>query len=338
MNVLYRALVVMVSVVVVSSAAAQVPITIDPGDYSLGEFRGSDRFQWNASPLIDDERDGLFGHDGNHRYGPQGAKVNPGTVRISISSIGSHPQIFVGDFDVDASGVITSDYEGTVFTIDGSTIRLITHEVLIDMGRYNGGWKIPSVNHHVRASHGPNGLFAYNLPVTTTGAYVVLTPGSTKDGLYKDAVFTVDASGQVTVTEPGAAGLEMKGGKLTFTNVFDVEYQWERSDGESFGVSWWAGGGEMAGGDDKGVSGTLGLVPGIYDIGWHSLPAGTWDNNDNAFEFTGNDDYWTKTLTYTANDGLIYTLALTYGTPPIPEPATMSLLALGGLAILRRRK
>jgi len=316
----------------ITGPALAVAITIDPGLYADAKARSSDRLQWNANPINGDPSAGLFGEDGGHRFGPQAVDVTPGaTVNISIGSM------FVGSFSADDNGVITSEYEDTAFTISGSKVTFITYPVAVDTNGYNGGWVMPQVNHQVRASNAPGGFFTYDLPVTSSGAYVLHTPGATSNGLYQDATFTVSpVDGFLSVTNPGAAGLTLVGGTtLAFTNKVEVEYQWARSDGLSPGVSWWAGDGSCAGGDDKRDSGTYVLVPGLYDIGWANLPAGAWKDGVKGFEVFNNDQGWVKTLTYTTNDDIVYTLTLTR--VGVPEPATMSLLVLGGLAMLKRR-
>ena len=265
-----------------------------------------------------------------------------------------------GTFTVDAAGNIT-DYTAGAFlthdddeTIAVGTLKLVSHPVVFNMNGYNSGWNMPSeITHQNSAIPAPYVSSTYYMPATVTGSYQIYTPGSSTadNATYQSARFSIGLDGVPAVVNPGAPGLAYENGQLVFTNVFEVTYQWTRDNGTGavpYSVSWWPGEGGAAGGGDKGGSeGILGLVPGRYDVGYASLEGSvsnstvgwTSDGVSNNKTFDVVDDHtlsWVKTITFASTDGYLYTLTLTR--VGIPEPATMSLLALGGLAMLRRAR
>ena len=232
--------------------------------------------------------------------------------------------MWAGSFSVTAVGDITTAYPDA-FTIAGSTVTFNTHPVTLDTTGYDSGLWINNVNWQAGAD---GHLLTYNLPATLRGAYAVTTPGG------RNGLFTVDTDGALAVTDPGSMGLAVVDGVLRFTNTCAVQYQWEGRDLPA-DLSWWAGGGPQGGGQDKGVAGVTGFVPGEYAISHATLPPGNWYG---GATFTIPDNIptgWEKTITYVTRDHGTWTLTLTY--PAVPEPATLTLLTAGGLAILRRR-
>jgi len=343
----YRIALVLVLAFGLAMPTMAVSVIIDPDAFTkdigngIGTDRGSDAYQWYATS-VNGKGDDQFGRDGGSRYGQQTVSVNADATVVHLVT----NSILVGSILLDENGNIESYTGGlTSFVDDVSGLqgfKFITYPVTLNLSGYTGGWFMQDVNYDPRDAT----VWSYSLPVTMRegDAYVLRTPGT-------EARFTLGIDGKPTVTVPGTAGLayDESAGELKLTNVADITYTWTSSiENENWAsVQWWADWGlSMGGGDKKGQEGTMGFIPGVdYSIGWYSLDyynqfGGTWDNR--SFSIPADPTGWSQTFTYTVppyegNDaGRVYTLTLTG--PAIPEPATMSLLTLGGLALLRRRR
>jgi len=367
MNARWSILVALALIIAGPALAAPVTITVDTGLFSPNVNPG-DRCHWSVSPVAEwwnpNANEGAgewqaiggelaFGVD-PQRWGAQGVNVTPDTpVNASIGGV------FMGNFAVDESGDISTDY-GHVFAVDNttSTVTLKTHEVVVDMNRYNGSFWLNSVNWFPGTVNTQQ--FTYHLPAYTDNVYTIDTsagkPGST------NATFRVnpDKDGNVEVLEAGSAGLDVIDGKLTFTNVREIQTVWTITtddDTDTFGLSnghdvitdirrvwWWAGGG----GDKNALATSIFCVPGTYEIGYVGIP-GEW--NVGAYAWEGGlrtfvvpedptvsiDETFTMKLPYNNAPGKFVTMTLAVSYVGIPEPMTMSLLAVGGLAMLKRR-
>jgi len=341
--------------------------------------------------------------------------VYPGAAAYSASA----PYPYAGRFSVDATGNIT-DYTAGAFktnaddpSIAPGTIQMVTHPVTFNFNGYNCGWHM--LNNTVVYCAAPRNAAGtasntdaqdfhyghpdvYNLPaslVSLSGdqtAYTIMTPGSvvktaSNDPKYRSSQFSVDLNGNVTIQEPGAAGLAVTadGKGIEFTNVSTIEYQLMRSTdgGETWTpvslANWWSGfsgfnknavdnrkdptdpstatpgwgyiycvAGEYPIGNLNGigVTGAPGLLTNLTE--WTRLSdeatgAGNVSGAWRTFEVPDNDGtFWSETFMIEvtgehAQKGDLYMMTLTRA-ETVPEPATMSLLALGGLALLRRRR
>jgi len=346
MNV-YRSALVVVLAFGLALPTLAVNIVLDPGaftKYGLGTDRESDAYQWWATS-INGTGEVRFGRDGGGAYGPQAVSVNAGATVVNLSL--ENNTILVGSIFLDEDGNVESYTGGLTSYVDDTTgyqaFQFVTHPVTFDLNGYTGGWHIQDVHWDPRSAT----VWTYSLPATVRegDVYTIRTPGT------EAARFTLGTDGKPTVTQPGSAGLvfDDASGALMFTNVVPITYTWACSD-ESVDVGnlpWYPGwpGGTGGGGDKRGAEGTLGLIPGAaYNIGWYSLDyynkfGGAWD--DQNFAVPDDPTGWSCVLTYRVPDNIetsarVYTLTL--AGPAIPEPMTMSLLTLGGLALLRRRR
>ncbi|MCL2700260.1 MAG: PEP-CTERM sorting domain-containing protein [Phycisphaerae bacterium] len=301
-------------------AARAVPVTIDPGLFIVGPDSGDST--WYAVSSIP----GVWlweTRDAQTVDVPVGSHVD---VYIQWPGVGPGvwPGAWVGLFTVHDDGAIVTPFPDA-FTVAGSTVTFNTHPVTLDTTGYDSGMWINNVNWQAGAS---GHQFTYNLPATLSGAYAVTTPGG------RTGLFTVATDGTVAVTDPGPMGLAVVDGALRFTNTYPIEYKWAGQNVPD-DLLWWAGDGPQGGGPDKGVAGVTGVVPGEYAVSWSTLPAGNWYGGATFVVPETIQPGWTKTLTYnTVNHGP-WTLTLSY---PVPEPAALTLLALGGMAVMLRRR
>jgi len=277
---------------------------------------------------------------------------------------------------VDKGGVLslecTSPYYAPSYDItgnrqDGFTVRIVTKPFVLDMNGYQGGWYMNNTNGKQRNS----GTATYNLPVVFNniwvGTFGAHTPLSRRvDGTGDDAV-SVIFRGNSGADNFG--GVQLDGSDTSVAKFVTIPLAWEWVDAsgnvssvpETFwvgfaGDSTGPGGGNTGYGDPLfGQSGEYVFLPGTSIAAYlfdGARPQNAGDNMNylvisDRREFTipsdvialaeaADDGLWTTILTFGTAGGEYY-LRLSYDSNPVPEPAAMSLLALGGLALLRRK-
>jgi len=242
----------------------------------------------------------------------------------------------------DGAGGYAVDYDGPNFTweVQGNgdiTISFVTQPLTFDIGDYQGGWWLNEYGPSWQA----RGNKTYDLPVEFSGANFY-TPGSNN-------YFSRSADGTVTVGSSDR-NIGLAGGQdiitiaqpleLTYTTNFPAE-RWV-----------WAGDGPTAGGignkpsndghlahdGDAETVWTINYLPGGFQLESQIIElAGGWVGS-RMFNIPDYDDAigWSQTVYYELEDGTTYFFTL--NGPAVPEPMTMSLLTLGGVALLRRRR
>jgi len=224
------------------------------------------------------------------------------------------------------------------------TVTLQTAPMAVNVGSYQGGWNI-----HNNITWGGAGNYTANLPLAFDNAHFY-TPGNQN-------TFSRAADGKITVADRDGGIVVLAGdGSLTIdpslivTLTYNMDegmpdgwYQFNGAGGTGIGI------GNTGNGHNTYGEGTVNFMPGVYNIevggsnnwvdgsGRVTIPFDI--NNPDAWEAAG-WTYTTKGWTHTASwvDGETTSNMMIFyaGAVPVPEPVTMTLLALGGLAMLRR--
>jgi len=341
------------AVLLAAGPAVAVSVEIDPGLYkpsvldmhsARGQYRIGDGL-WLADTQTVDIT--TFGKDINVQAISNGCSI--GTFQV------------VYDLDNDYYYLTSSSpsLKCTGNSADGNLkVEFQTAPMTFSLGQYHGGWNIDHLNWQAATSQ------TFYLPVYFTNA-AFLTPGS-------QTFFGRDFDGETTSVTVGGSttGVQLVASKNGATDILTVSDDsivpvTYSSAGmpQGYGFYYWCGGGAMAGGlCNSGTGhlflpdGTVNYLPGTYSISTNATGGGEyqgqWQNGSETFTIyvDSNDPLQTAyfkdkngnlSSTHTAyllgNDGNMYTMV--FHVPlPLPEPATMTLLTLGGLALLRRRK
>jgi len=255
-----------------------------------------------------------------------------------------------GNADLDKNFSWSADANGN-FSVD-----FVTSKFTVDVGGYQGGYRFPNVYGDVDLGKFTGDAELY-LPLVFANARIMVGRQNT--------FFNRDAEGWVT------QNFDLSTSKITLVEVQDgfvvspenvVTFSWECPGltGDfaiAFGEGNGGGGGETGTGELlRGEVGTYTLLTGLYyaalvNANGTRIGGTVWDQFAMPVDFEAavaagtwwvNDDGYFETivelfpLSGAGYNGDPLTMRIWIG--PVPEPATMSLLALGGLALLRRKR
>ena len=241
-----------------------------------------------------------------NRYGLKIGESGIGTLNITNGGVvrnNSYSAIRLGK-NSDATGLVTVDGVDSKWTTGGS----------LYIGRYGDG-TLSITNGAVVSNNGPAFVGLYKSGtgmVTVDGAGSIWTPnGSLYVGSYGTGTINITEGGTVIVAED--LSIDYDGGNSSFINM---------STGGMLAIY-------SYGEPKNSINNFLSLISGSDAIRYWDESTSSWDDITNA---TMGEDYWLDYLT--TGDLRGYTM-LTVG---IPEPATMAMLALGGIAVLRKNR
>jgi len=273
------------------------------------------------------------------RMGQTGYMYMGSLVILDEETIGHRDDLFgrADDYYKD-NYTITSDGYGNF------TVKIELAPVTFDMGGYQGGWYFSSFGTRLSGSQ------TFALPKVFDGLWVG-TPGIpnmdkwTYLGRDNEGNVSLSRHRNISYNEVGSnAGLVLdpSAPKNTFQlaseNLIRLDWSSDLPDGLALGCS---DGIDGTGGNTgfgellTGPGGTYAFLPGEYYVHLLTMDGTCLDYIGVLDIPVGAGEDWTPQAFSFTYAGQAYSAGFT---PNVPEPATMSLLALGGLALLRRRR
>jgi len=325
-----RVLAVTVMVLVAVPATAQV-MTFNGGDLPYFTATGAGMHIWEKKGYVDFWVADVLDNEGK-KVGTED--------KLCVPTLGQ--QIYIYSMNCELGRlVVTQDEDSGAYVVTPNTARLannlhievdgdnisvtfLTQQLDLTMNGYQSGWVLPKV------SWQNSGDKTYTVPMDFTTT--ISTPGNTFG-------FSMDPSGLITVdSQPGTGALLVGGqNQMYFDGLVSFVVE-----GSIPGLQFTGNSGDMGGGDSLKDGETFTVLPGTYKLfNWDTArgdQSGWWVNGVNTDQVTIpsviTDDWGLSISWVNPANGDVY--GMTVGS--VPEPATMSLLALGGLALLRRRR
>jgi len=344
-------LIVVAATVITAPAVAQVTVTIDPDGLGTGYYFVSSSNGGNIFTHADGSQSVFHQVSGAKPLTLQEADLGR-PVYVSMLRLQQTGEYFwVEELD-NGNYTVHSNSPNLIGSVNtpNPAVSFATAPVNFVTSGSENGWLI--TGHNITGSQAGDG--SMNFPLVFSNMQLQ-TPGG-------NTFFARAANGMVTVnTASSTANMTFVESQNTLTvspeSVITIGF---KVDEEFPATGWYLGLGSNGSGYGTlvvphgfggGYTGEIRFVPGTYDIVTSNVTSnidaydwkgGAWANGISGFVLPANavDIEWSDVLVFHGKDGdgndKDYYIHF-WAVQPIPEPATMSLLALGGFALLRRR-